>query len=449
MYVKNVKLQNYRNYPTLCSGEGMYLGRKTTLLIGKNGAGKTNLISALKQSLSFIFSKGNEICQKNFIAETIQKIKSFDTTDARRPMLADGTQSPVGEWPVRIETTIDIGEEEPLCVKFERDGLSSGMRELYYPASIRYWEHYCDLKDMPVFAFYSDSFPHERPTIGKKIQELLNSEFGISKPAGYYNWDDQRDSSIVWLQYFAMQWKNFMYGHRENQEEKYVKAIRDCLIRFSQPLLNAEENIDFEIVDVSVMARGKNEVVVLKFKNGMISDFDSLPAGYRRAFSMTFDLANRAFLLNNNCNPEGVSFIDEIDLHLHPSLAQEILERMQTTFPRMQFIVSTHSPLVLSNFKQDGENNIVYRLSRAEDCSTIIQKVDYSYGIDYNSLLSDLMGTKVRNTVLRQKISDYLYWAGSEEHELAQEELKSIIRLVGPESELVKKLQNRNNGINK
>ena len=447
MYIKNIKLTNYRNYESLNGEDGLNFGKETTLLIGKNGSGKTNLIHALKQSLSFIFSKNSKVLQRNFVANTIASIKSFETTDAMRMTNEDGTQSMEGTWPVRIVTTIDIDEqnllEEPLKVVFEREAITSGMKESYSDSSIRFWNRYNNLQDLPVLAFYSDSFPHERQTIGRRIQELLNSEFGISQSAGYYNWDDPRDCSSVWLQYFAQQWKNYMYGHRKNQEEEYLSAIRECLTRFSQSLENADANPDFEIKDITVVARGKNEVVVLKFKNGMESDFETLPAGYRRAFSMAFDLANRAFLLNSNCNPDGVAFIDEIDLHLHPSIAQEILERMQNTFPRMQFIVSTHSPLVLSNFKQDGENNIVYRLSRESDFTTRIQKIDYSYGIDYNSLLTDLMGTKIRNTVLRKYINDYLYWKSSEETELAEETMNRIISIVGSESEIVEKLRRK------
>ena len=447
MYIKNIKLTNYRNYESLNGEDGLNFGKETTLLIGKNGSGKTNLIHALKQSLSFIFSKNSKVLQRNFVANTIASIKSFETTDAMRMTNEDGTQSMEGTWPVRIVTTIDIDEqnllEEPLKVVFEREAITSGMKESYSDSSIRFWNRYNNLQDLPVLAFYSDSFPHERQTIGRRIQELLNSEFGISQSAGYYNWDDPRDCSSVWLQYFAQQWKNYMYGHRKNQEEEYLSAIRECLTRFSQSLENADANPDFEIKDITVVARGKNEVVVLKFKNGMESDFETLPAGYRRAFSMAFDLANRAFLLNSNCNPDGVAFIDEIDLHLHPSIAQEILERMQNTFPRMQFIVSTHSPLVLSNFKQDGVNNIVYRLSRESDFTTSIQKIDYSYGIDYNSLLTDLMGTKIRNTVLRKYINDYLYWKSSEETELAEETMNRIISIVGSESEIVEKLRRK------
>lgn len=443
MYIQNIKLQNYRNFAQLNGEQGLRLGRKVTLLIGKNGAGKSNLISALKQSLSFIFSKNKNIVHRNFIADSIQSIRSFETTDATRQVDTDGRQMQTGQWPIRIEIQVDIDEETPLNVVFERESLSSGIKESYSAAAVRFWNRYERLENLPVMAFYSDSFPHEKVTVGKKIQDLLNSEFGISKPAGYYNWDDPRDCSNVWQQFFAMQWKNFKFGHDQNHEAEYLRCVTDCMKRFSQPLENAADNLDFQLTDLTVVARGKSEVVVLRFANGMESDFYSLPAGYRRAFSMAFDMANRAFLLNANCNPEGIAFVDEVDLHLHPSLAQEILERLQLTFPRMQFVVSTHSPLVLSNFRPNGTDCIIYRLSRTSDFSTVIDRADYSYGIDYGSLLTDLMDTKVRNTVLRKLIDSYLYWKSADEEKLAEKELLNIVDLVGEHSPLVEKLRNR------
>ena len=436
MIIKEIKLTNYRNYESL----QLPLGKQATLLIGKNGMGKTNILTALKQSLRFIFTKSSHVSQSNFIANTIQKKKSFETTDANRKYNPDGTQSREGTYPIQIETTIDIGEKEPLDVIFCRENLSSGKKELYTPEAIRFWNHYQDLDDLPVLACYSDSFPHEKVTIGKKIQDLLNSEFGISQSAGYYNWDDPRDCGLVWQQYFAMQWKNDKYGHTANNEAAYIQAVGDSMKQFAASLPDAEKNEDFELREITVMSRGEKDVVVLRFANGMESDFETLPAGYRRAFSIAFDLANRAFLLNNNCNPNGVCFIDEIDLHLHPSLAQEILERLRTAFPRIQFIASTHSPVVLTNFKQD-DDNYVYRLNRDSNFTYSIQKIDYSYGIDYNSLLTDLMGTKVRNSILRKYIDDYRYWTSAEEDELANDAMDMIISLVGPNSELVQTLQ--------
>ena len=154
MHIKNIKLTNYRNYESL----NLDLGKKTTVLIGKNGAGKTNLISALKQSLSFIFSKNSKISQYSFVAESGQKVQSFETTDSMRAMNPDGTQNQNGTWPIRIETTMDIGNDKPLHVVFERKNLSEGMKETYSTESIRFWERYKDLNDLPVLAFHSDSF---------------------------------------------------------------------------------------------------------------------------------------------------------------------------------------------------------------------------------------------------------------------------------------------------
>jgi len=61
MIIKEIKLTNYRNYESL----QLPLGKQATLLIGKNGMGKTNIITALKQSLSFIFTKSSRVSQSN------------------------------------------------------------------------------------------------------------------------------------------------------------------------------------------------------------------------------------------------------------------------------------------------------------------------------------------------------------------------------------------------
>lgn len=436
MYIKNIRLQNYRNYEHL----NLDLGKRTTVLIGKNGMGKTNMITALKQSLSFIFTKSSKVSQSNFIANTIQKVKSFETTDAIRKIKQDGTQASEGTFPVQIETTIEVGEDAPLDVVFRRESMSSGMKELFTPEAISFWKHYNTLEDLPVLAFYSDSFPHEKATIGKKIQDLLNSEFGISQSAGYYNWDDPRDCGLVWQQYFAMQWKNDKYGHSNKHEAEYLSAVGECLKTFTAPLQDAVENKDFELKEITVMSRGKEDIPVLLFANGMVSDFESLPAGYRRALDIAFDLANRAFLLNNNCNPSGICFIDEVDLHLHPSLAQEILDRLLRAFPRMQFVVSTHSPVVLSNFKQD-EDNVVYQLRRADDNSTEYNKLANSYGIDYNSLLEDQMESPVRNSMLAELVNSYWYWKENGDKDRMKRVIAMIEDKVGKNSKLIEELQ--------
>lgn len=444
MYVKKIELKNYRNYENL----ELALGRQTTVFIGKNGMGKTNLIAALKQSLSFMFTKSRRIGeeQSNWVANTMQKVKSLKLTDATRKY-KDGRQQRVGTFPVSINTHLSLRESSGLELNIEmiKERDLSGMKEGFINEAVSFWEHYHDLVALPVWAFYSDSFPHEKGTIGSNIQKLLSSEFGISQAQGYYNWDDPRDCSLVWQQYFMMQWTNLKYGHSSNDEAQYVTAVNECLKKFTKspfPIENenyAIENKDFALNEITVVRRGKDDMVVLRFDNGMESDFESLPAGFRRVLSIAFDVANRAFLLNKNCDPTGVCFIDEIELHLHPSLAQEVLARLRYTFPRMQFIVSTHSPLVLSNFKQD-EENVVYQLERNESHMAVCQKLPNSYGIDYNSLLENQMESPVRNSMLSELVRAYRYWREAGNEERMNRVLEVIIGKVGENSQLVEHL---------
>jgi hypothetical protein len=433
MYIKNIKLTNYRNYESL----DLSLGKKVTVLIGKNGMGKTNLISALKQSLSFIFSHNSGISQYQFVADSGQKIKSFETTDAR--FNYDGNGPLNYHYPIRIETSLEVDEAEPIVSVLERQSLSIGMKETYVPASKKYWNHYDNLQDLPVLAFYSDSYPHITTSLGAKIQSKLNAEFGISQNVAYYNWDDPRDCSNVWQQYFVMQWKNNMY-HPTPETARYLQAIKESMIHFSEPLDQASENADLILNDLRVVARGKNDIMVFSFQNGQVMAMDALPAGYRRIFSIAFDIANRSYILNKNCNPDGVVFVDEIDLHLHPSLSQEVLERLTRSFPRLQIIATTHSPLILSNFRQD-EDNVVFQLSRTEKGETIYTPLPSSYGVDYNSLLMGPMETPVRNSYLRELLEAYRYWERNKAEGKKTQVAKMIVDCVGENSLIAKELR--------
>jgi len=427
MYIKKIKLSNYRNFEKL----SVDFGRKATVFIGKNGVGKTNIITALKQSLSFIFSKNTRISQYEFVADSGQKVVSFQATDARYGKVAGGKSSYI--YPVMIETEIDIADSKPLAWRFERRSLSEGMRESYANASIAFWEHYSNLKNLPVIAFFSDSYPHIMTSFGKNIQHKLESGFELPANVGYYKWDDEKNCNDVWQLYYLMQWKNSIYNNEEGTGE-YIKAVKECLIGFSQTLPNTVENRDFILNDIIVEARGKEDVIVLIFNDGRRMSFESLPQGYRRVFSIVFDIANRSYIMNHNCNPDGVVFIDEIELHLHPSLAQEILERYRRAFPKIQWIVSTHSPLVLSNFMQDDEH-IVYGLSNKN-----LQRIENVYGIDYNSLLYNHMETPIRNSFLRELQNAYLYWKEKGDKEKMQQVLNKIIEKIGKDNVIVKQL---------
>ena len=87
-------------------------------------------------------------------------------------------------------------------------------------------------------------------------------------------------------------------------------------------------------------------------KNGLVLDVRQLSDGEKNLVAMIGDLARRLAMANkgrsNVLDGSGIVLIDEIELHLHPEWQRNILPRLMATFPNVQFIITTHSPLVLA-----------------------------------------------------------------------------------------------------
>lgn len=73
--------------------------------------------------------------------------------------------------------------------------------------------------------------------------------------------------------------------------------------------------------------------------------------------ALVMDLARRMAqanpLVDDPLQSEAIVLIDEIDLHLHPEWQQTVLPDLLRTFPQAQFIVTTHSPQVLTTVKKE------------------------------------------------------------------------------------------------
>lgn len=94
----------------------------------------------------------------------------------------------------------------------------------------------------------------------------------------------------------------------------------------------------------------------------------SLSDGFRSVMALCGDLVWRLIeAYPNSQNPlheEGVVLIDELDIHLHPTWQRTIAGLLRETFPNIQFIMATHSPLVAAGA---GEDARTYRLYRQEN----------------------------------------------------------------------------------
>ena len=141
-------------------------------------------------------------------------------------------------------------------------------------------------------------------------------------------------------------------------------GLLDRLIRF----VNESDFLPSGVQIEDVTSRN----VMFRDANGVVVPVMDLSDGYRSVLSMTFEIVRQMAMTfgpdevfdpddPTKVVPEGVVIIDEIDTHLHPTWQSRIGHWFCDHFPNVQFIVSTHSPLVC----QSAENGSVYLLPRS------------------------------------------------------------------------------------
>ena len=112
-----------------------------------------------------------------------------------------------------------------------------------------------------------------------------------------------------------------------------------------------------EFENVEVLTEPTLRLVVSK--RGQQLDLTQLSDGERSLLAMMIDLCRRLSLANPELNDPlqgaGVVLIDEVELHLHPQWQREVVEKLRLTFPRIQFILTTHSPFVMQSVHSGEE----------------------------------------------------------------------------------------------
>ena len=179
----------------------------------------------------------------------------------------------------------------------------------------------------------------------------------------------------------------------EDEERRMKEKLKDW--NYKSPVLNTVRNALSGFINS--FQNPRIETKPLRFvmdrieKDGNIHELriEQMSDGYKIVISMVADLAARMAEANPSMpNPligKGIVLIDEVDLHLHPLWQRIILKQLNHTFPNIQFIVSTHSPIIVV-----GASNI------AQIVNLSSEKEEMNNGINTGSigqvLLSDWFG---------------------------------------------------------
>jgi hypothetical protein len=147
-----------------------------------------------------------------------------------------------------------------------------------------------------------------------------------------------------------------------------------------------------------------------------------LPDGFRAAAAWMADLCaiwcEKAPDLAANANPadiQAIVLIDEIDLHLHPSLQRELVPRLRKALPKVQWIVTTHSPLVLANF--DASEIIALDRDREGNVRELDRQI---LGFTSDEIYEWLMGTRPMGAAIEDEIRKSDNGTGKDQEETAR-----------------------------
>ena len=195
-------------------------------------------------------------------------------------------------------------------------------------------------------------------------------------------------------------------------------------------------NIFPEILDVKFESKDFKNYVLFKTLDKWCK-YDQLGFGYQSMLSWVVDLGKRLFEKypnsENPFNESAVVLVDEIDLHLHPEWQRKVISTVSRVFPNIQFIVTTHSPLVI----QSMENVNLYVLRR--DGEKIVAEhsefTNFS-GWTVEEILRDLMklDDNIRSDVYQKKYKDFTDSLDANDKEKAKATYETLIQILHPES---------------
>ena len=432
MTIKEIELRDFRCFSMFkCQ-----FGTGVNVLIGRNGAGKTTLIHAIHKAMSFIFSNDRSL-GKEFLSKgnNTLNVRGFKESDYRFDI---ETREPAQT--ASIKAKAKYHGKELSWELYRRNQTNAALYQSKYKKAFTDFMHEWKKNGaaLPLLAYYSDSYPHKYVKTVKYALDIVNNGV-MPRNFGYYQWDDEAACTSIWetrmsnclnkvQPYYTLMMRtlsaekeleenlkdeelqnNADYQRLKAEEERINKIVSEPMaemmfveerLKTFAEALPGDEKRNKEIDLLSPEQTQDGFQLSLHFKDGSSSLLQDLPAGYRRLYSIVFDMAYRAYILNGDAEPVGLAIIDEIDLHLHPELEKEVLNVFHSTFPKVQFIVSTHSPMVLTNLQPDGSK--IMRMETGFEEPITVEDI---YGLDYNTGVEDVMGVEAKNVEIDNLVS--------------------------------------------
>ncbi len=372
MRVEKLELTNYRGFSRL----SLDFPSQATVLVGVNGIGKTAILDAIAVMLSRMVP--------NIPLKKKVEPRSFRPLDIQN-----------GKEHLECSISVRIHQQITQWDSTLRRSQSSRSSRLEGPSELR--QHLAqaleadDKASIPLAVLYPTN------------RAVLDIPLRIRTPHAFEQLDAYDDA-------LTGGWSNFRL---------FFEWFRDLEDLENENRLSNPEHRDphLEAVRRAIKAttrfhdlRVRRQPLRMTLeKQGEELVVNQLSDGEKCLLALIADLARRLAIANpslpNPLEGAGVVLIDEIELHLHPGWQRAIIPRLEETFPHCQFIVSTHSPQVISEVKPEG----VFLLEKTPEEGIVAHRASASYGRDSNRILMDLMGEPERPARIRDRLLKYFH----------------------------------------
>jgi predicted ATP-binding protein involved in virulence len=369
MRVELLELTNFRGIRQLA----LEFPARTTVLVGVNGVGKSAILDALALLIGEMLA-GQMLERRDVPSLASNDVRvgasdmriAIEVSDAGRPRMWSMTAK-APSW--AFEEHGDLNGDLPFIRgSLFAPGSKSVPLVVQYATSRGQWSStkHVDLES--------------RGGIGVAFQEALPA--GIGTFDAFYAWFRDREDI-------------------ENEERAQGKP------EFKDPQIEAVRTAVAALLEGFSHLRIERKLRRMTVqKHGEILDVTQLSSGEKSLLTLVSDLARRLSIANPVLTDprlgQGVVLIDEVELHLHPRWQRKLLPSLERTFPNCQFIVTTHSPQVISEVQPE----CIYLLER-KDGETVARRPEASFGRDSNRILEDLMGVDERPTRIKEQLTQF------------------------------------------
>jgi predicted ATP-binding protein involved in virulence len=365
MRVESINIRNFRGI----EDARVVFDQRTTAFVGVNGVGKSTILDALAIVLSQLTWRisGHPLKARPIAVDDIRHGAEYARIEAsvrigeNRVQWAVATNRRKGTYPdVERKSDLDALNESVKWLLVVRECIESDAPGAYSLPLAVYYDVNRAVLDIPV-----------------RVREKLRNS-----PSEVYQ--DALDHGGADFKRFFIWFRN--REDVENEQRRDQSGYRDRALEAVRRAVAAFTG--FEELRIR-----RNPLRMTVMKNGLEFNVAQLSDGERNMLALVGDMARRLSVLNPGlANPndgDGVVLIDEIDLHLHPKWQREVVAKLERTFPRCQFIVTTHSPQVVGELA--AESVMLLRDGK------LLGRAPRSLGMSSNTVLEELMEGGGRN----------------------------------------------------